>query len=478
MSTEDSQSADKHEEKTTLSRRDVLKGFAATTVAAVSAGMSAPALAADQASSATEVKNPYGAPPGSGISMPPYYRPTPSIKNRNNYFPQSEPLGDDEMRITFMGSNPFPPRARQAGTCIMVECGKVGKLFFDFGSGCMRNIVGNQIPIPEVNDIFLTHLHVDHYADLPYLYAFAPFLMRWKPLRVIGPSGRTPELGTKAMVNHMMQMCNWHKQSFTSLPCGDGYETEVTEFDFKDDNGICYDKNGVTVRHWRRSHTMDGASAYRLDWNGLSFVWTGDGKPDELTAKYAKGCDVLVSEMVVDNPALWSLKQGAPMFIGAFTIDSAHSPGYGVGYLTNQVNPRLGMTTHFSYDLELLGEAMAEVRTHYKGMFAFGIDHTVVNVTKEAMWIREAALPDMANTTKPNPQWMVQEMFGGVVPKVIVFPPAAHTIADVQEQAVRDLEIKSEVFTPPDQIRKWVREWPKDLKVDPAMLMGGPPAKP
>ena len=56
--------------------------------------------------------------------------------------------------------------------------------------------------------------------------------------------------------------------------------------------------------------------------------------------------------------------------------------------------------------------------------------------------------------------------------------PAAHTIADVQEQAVRDLEIKSEVFTPPDQIRKWVREWPKDLKVDPAMLMGGPPAKP
>ena len=38
-----------------------------------------------------------------------------------------------------------------------------------------------QVPVPEINDIFITHLHVDHYADLPYLYAFAPSAMRWKP---------------------------------------------------------------------------------------------------------------------------------------------------------------------------------------------------------------------------------------------------------------------------------------------------------
>ena len=34
-------------------------------------------------------------------------------------------------------------------------------------------------------------------------------------------------------------------------------------------------KDGVVIRHWRRIHGKDGASAYRLDWNGLSFVWTG-----------------------------------------------------------------------------------------------------------------------------------------------------------------------------------------------------------
>lgn len=65
-----------------------------------------------------QVHNAYGAPPGSGVSIPPYYLPTPSVRNRNNYFPQTETLGDDEMRITFMGSNPWPPRISQAGTSI------------------------------------------------------------------------------------------------------------------------------------------------------------------------------------------------------------------------------------------------------------------------------------------------------------------------------------------------------------------------
>jgi hypothetical protein len=72
---------------------------------------------------------------------------------------------------------------------------------------------------------------------------------------------------------------------------------------------------------------------------------------------------------------------------------------------------------------------------------------------------------------------MVQEMFGGVVPKEITLPPPAHTVAEVQSQEIRDLEIKPDLFTPPDQIRPWVREWPKDLKINPAMLMGQQPEK-
>ena len=49
----------------------------------------------------------------------------------------------------------------------------------------------------------------------------------------------------------------------------------------------------------------------------------------------------------------------------------------------------------------------AGMRLHYKGLFAFGIDHTLVSVTKERVWMREAALPDTANITRPTPQWLM-----------------------------------------------------------------------
>jgi len=417
----------------------------------------------------------YGAPPGTGISMPPYYLPTPSVKNRNNYFPQSEPLGPDEMRIIYMGSQPWPPRLDQAGTCIMVELGNGKRFFFDFGPGCLRNIIANQVPVPEINDIFLTHLHIDHYADIPYLWQFAPFNGRWKPLRVIGPSGRTPEMGTRAMCEHMKKMGTW-----TSTWCvgamADGYEIEATEFDFRDDGGVCYEKDGVKVTHWRRSHGLDGASAYRLDWNGLSFVWTGDGKPDQLTAKYAKGVDVFVTEMAVDMVNLWALKQGVAPFMGAVTIDNFHTPHYGVGYLANLVQPRLAMATHVSFDRELVGEMLAGVRMFYKGLFAFGIDHTVVNVTKDNVWVREAALPETTNVVRPTQEWMFQNIFDGKLPGEVT---SKNPVLAGQEQEIRDLEIDPMLFTPKDQMRPWARIhlMGPEVKVNPASFIGGPPKK-
>lgn len=176
--------------------------------------------------------------------------------------------------------------------------------------------------------------------------------------------------------------------------------------------------------------------------------------------------------------ALWALKQGIPVEVGAFTVDSAHTTHYGVGYLTNQIKPRLGMVTHISFDRELIGEMVAGVRTHWKGMFAFGLDHTVVNVTKDAIWIRESAVPETGNIARPNPRWILNEYFGGQMPKEIAMPkPHFHAFAN-QEQAIRDLEIDPALFTPKDQMRKWVREWPTDLKINPAAMMGGaPPAK-
>ena len=70
----------------------------------------------------------------------------------------------------------------------------------------------------------------------------------------------------------------------------------------------------------------------------LSFVWTGDGRPDVLSAEYGKGADVFVSEGTIDTPFLSGLKVGAPAELWEYTIDIYHTLYYASGYLFNQVS--------------------------------------------------------------------------------------------------------------------------------------------
>lgn len=99
------------------------------------------------------------------------------------------------------------------------------------------------------------------------------------------------------MVDGMKKMLGWHRDAFSVFPVGQGHDVDVHEFDFRDNGGVIYDKDGVKVIHWQRSHAKDGASAYRLDWNGMCVVWTGDGRPSHLDKKYAEGCDLYITEL-------------------------------------------------------------------------------------------------------------------------------------------------------------------------------------
>jgi hypothetical protein len=197
---------------------------------------------------------------------------------------------------------------------------------------------------------------------------------RFQPLRVYGPSGSRPELGTKHMIKHMREMLVWHEENFDAFPIAQGYEIDVTEFAWDADNGIVYDQDGVVVRSWPRSHGKNGAVAYRLDWEeaDLSFVWTGDGRPDEKTAKYAAGADVFVTEGQADTPALQSITMGMDQKMVEYTIDGWHSLYYGAGYLFEQVQPRMAAICHYvAGGGPIVAEAMAEIRGHWGGLCKF-----------------------------------------------------------------------------------------------------------
>ncbi len=92
-------------------------------------------------------------------------------------------------------------------------------------------------------------------------------------------------------------------------------------------------------------------------------------------------------------------------------------------------------------------------------MFQFGgPDVQVINVTKDAIWSREAALPKNAAPASMDPRWFVPP--GADLPDTISMPTPRIPRETQQEQWVRDLEIDPNLYTPPHAKRDLTQKWP------------------
>ncbi len=66
--------------------------------------------------------------------------------NRYVYYPGTEELKEDELRLFACGTGMPAARRDQAATCWLVELGNGDKFLFDIGTGSMPNIAALMIP--------------------------------------------------------------------------------------------------------------------------------------------------------------------------------------------------------------------------------------------------------------------------------------------------------------------------------------------
>jgi ribonuclease BN (tRNA processing enzyme) len=95
------------------------------------------------------------------------------------------------MEVTFLGTGTGAPSARRGSPGLIVKETGI-TLLFDSGTGTLRQIERAGLSYNDLDNIFYTHLHPDHVAELvPYLFAaryFAGFT-RTDPVNILGPEG-------------------------------------------------------------------------------------------------------------------------------------------------------------------------------------------------------------------------------------------------------------------------------------------------
>lgn len=310
-------------------------------------------------------------------------------RDRDTYYPNSEDLKPDEMRVIACGTGMPTTRAAQAAACFLVELGNGDKFLFDIGSGSAERISSLQIPYNYLDKVFIGHLHTDHFGALHDLFVGGALMGRNQPLRVWGPSGRVPELGTKHAMDGMLQMLTWDLAGRTGGTDPRGYQLEINEFDYKAENAVIYQDNGVTIRSFPAIHSIDGAVSFSLEWNGLKFVFSSDTYPNKWFNKFAKDADIAIHECFIAVPDIVNKMRFTPesaLWVGT----QIHTAPEAFGKVMSEIKPRMAVAYHFFKDIDTTAAVHDRIRKTYDGPLSLAEDFMVWNITKDKIRVRLA----------------------------------------------------------------------------------------
>jgi ribonuclease Z len=330
--------------------------------------------------------------------------PTGIAPDRYVYYPGTEALDNKEIRITACGTGMPAARHKQAATCFLMEFGNGDKLIFDIGTGSVANLAAYMIPYEYLNKIFLSHLHTDHMGDLDAIWAGGWTAGRPTGLKVWGPAGLHPELGTKAAMAGFIDFVAWDKETRSFQITPQPGEIEVHEFDYRKENQTVYSEGGVTVKTFPAIHTGDGPVSYVVEYAGMKVVFGGDTAPNKWFIKHGTKADLVIHEafMVPNDFVEW---YNQPPQLAWRACCAFHTSGQAFGKIMSTIQPRHAVAYHFLNEEATRYNLYEAIRETYSGPLSMATDNMVWNITADGVVERMAVITEEAwSVPGPTPQ--------------------------------------------------------------------------
>jgi ribonuclease BN (tRNA processing enzyme) len=236
------------------------------------------------------------------------------------------------------------------------------RLLVDLGSGSLLNFEHSGARVEDLDMILLTHMHVDHVADLPALIKASYFTGRSRDLPLFGPSGNLLMPGTTMLARALF---GGEQGAFRYLSDyldgGEAYRLLPRTLDAR---------GRAQQEVWKRDdlrlvtvpvhHGPIPALAWRVELGGKVLVFSGDMNGDNATLPgLAKDADLLVAHHAVPESAKGAARK-------------LHMPPSVIGDIAAEARVKQLLLSHrMNRTLGREKESAAIIRKRYSGPLAF-----------------------------------------------------------------------------------------------------------
>ena len=279
--------------------------------------------------------------------------------------------GPTPVDVTLLGTGCPPPNPRRRGPATLVAHGGE-RCLVDAGSGVAVQLQLAGVPVIELRQVFLTHLHSDHVIDLGHLVLSRWILGENAPLAVYGPAGTAPH------VERLLALWEWDVGVRRAhMHDREGPRVTVTEVA----EGPVYEGGGLAVTAFEVEHEpVKPALGFRFDAGGRRVVVSGDTRPCESLIRHARDADVLVHECTDASQTRWTPGCGWPSREAKVADIAAYHTGPDeVGRVAARARARTLVLTHLMPG-STAADLAARAAAGYGGRVVVGEDLMTVPV--------------------------------------------------------------------------------------------------
>jgi ribonuclease BN (tRNA processing enzyme) len=279
-------------------------------------------------------------------------------------------LAQPKVSLQVLGSGGPESGDKRASSGYIVWVDGKSRVLVDFGGGSALRFEEVGAKIEDLELILLTHLHIDHTADIPALLKSSFFVNRTRDLPIFGPEGSKVMPDTHTFIERLFKNRSGAWQYMGDYLDGRA-AFQVKEKNIKKSKKVqtIYRKGKLSVQAISVHHGPIPAIAYRVNIGNKSITFSGDMNGEYHTLeKLAKGTNLLVAHNAVPKGAKGV---GAALHMTPLTI----------GQIAQIAKVKKVVLSHRM--LRTLGrekETVREIRKSYNGSVKFANDLSLYKI--------------------------------------------------------------------------------------------------